>query len=395
MAENLELSGVYSSDEIYQAGDGTQGLLLFDRVQPEIVVSDLRMPVMDGASLIREIRALHANPEIIVVSGETDLDSALELFELRVHEFLRKPFRADEWVILIRKVKENLRVRRENEKIKQQLMRSEKLATMGLLAAGVAHEINNPNTFVKGNLEILMRLASLLESHWKAITHLETDAVKRSQLEKLGQEMKPLISAAVDGSARIKTIISSLLVMARSSHSEKSAVSLEILIQRSLQLCRHRVEQIQVETQFDIKKDATVWVNEQEILQVLMNLISNAADAVQETTTLRGVPGRIRLTVFEPLGHPRSWGIRILDNGPGIPPEVREKIFEPFFTTKSLEKGTGLGLSISLGYVENNQGTLEIESPPEFPVEFHKDSDDASFRTGSAFTIYLPRAERS
>jgi len=232
----------------------------------------------------------------------------------------------------------------EMKKIHAQLFRSEKLASLGKLAAGVAHEINNPLTGVLTNSSLLLE-------------DLDRDDPRREDVEVM-----------VNETIRCREIVKRLLDFAKQTKPQKRLASINTLIETIVLLVRNQASFRNVTIEKHLEADLPdVLVDPDQIQQVFVNIILNAAEAMT-----RGG----KLTI-------RSWAspdgqsvlVSIADTGPGIPEEVRERIFDPFFTTK--EHGTGLGLSISYGIVEQHGGTVSVES---------------AVGKGSTFTIQLPVA---
>jgi two-component system NtrC family sensor kinase len=230
----------------------------------------------------------------------------------------------------------------EMKKINSQLFRSEKLASLGKLAAGVAHEINNPLTGILTNSSLLLE-------------DLENDDPRREDVEVMVRE-----------TIRCREIVKRLLDFARQTKPQKRLANINMLIETIILLVRNQASfrNIIIEKQLS-ERAPEVLVDPDQIQQVFVNIILNAAEAMAKGGTLT-----IRSKVSEDR---RNIVVSFTDTGPGIPESQRERIFDPFYTTK--EHGTGLGLSISYGIVEQHGGTISVES---------------LMGKGSAFTIQLP-----
>jgi len=216
---------------------------------------------------------------------------------------------------------------RELREAQKQLLQSEKLATIGRMAAGLAHELNTPLTYIMGNLELL---------HAHPLT--------ANQEEMLGSIAK--------GADRIKSLTRSLLAFSRVSPEDMTPVDPNGVIERSLELCHYQV----LKSGVHLEKDLTaglppVKVVSNQLEMALINLVVNAVQAME------GTPGG-QLRVTSALRDGRV-EITVADTGPGIPEAVQPTIFEPFFTTKPEGEGTGLGLSTVLMVVERHQGTID------------------------------------
>jgi signal transduction histidine kinase len=232
----------------------------------------------------------------------------------------------------------------------QTLIQSEKLASMGQLAAGVAHEVNNP-------LGIVLMYAHLLLDEFPA------DSKHVADLE-----------AIVEQADRCKRIVANLLNFARQNRVVLVPADLTDLVNTCAKALPppEGVEQTIVHEM----SDPLVEMDRDQVAQVLTNLISNAYAAMETT------PGTLRLRTFE-TG--RRVGFSVSDTGVGIPEENRHKIFEPFFTTKQMGRGTGLGLAVSYGIVKMHSGDICVES----------NADPAAGPTGTTITVKLPRQERA
>lgn len=236
----------------------------------------------------------------------------------------------------------------ERDRMRDQLVQSEKMSALGLLISGVAHEINNPLAGILGFAELSLRR--------------ELHAKVRGYLEKI----------QVQGE-RIRRIVQNLLTFARPHAPERSSVRLNELIGQTLDLRAydHSVSRISVETSLaaDLPKFAG---DPHQLQQVLMNLIINAEQAMKATA------GAGTLKISTRVGSGADIELVVEDDGPGIPPEHLSRLFDPFFTTKAVGEGTGLGLSLVLGIVRDHHGTIRAENRPE---------------GGARFRVTLPLAE--
>jgi two-component system NtrC family sensor kinase len=237
----------------------------------------------------------------------------------------------------------------QKTKIEAQLVHSAKLAAIGEMAAGVAHELNNPMTVIIGTAQMLLK--SLPD---------ESDD-------------KELLGDIVNCGLRCKRIIQNLLIFSRQDQAPVSDTDINAEVQRVLGLIRYQINRSQIRIAADLDPDLPkMSANGPQIQQVLTNFLVNARDA------LKGVDREklIKVHTGTTLRKGQRWVvISVTDNGSGIPPEYLPKIFTPFFTSKEASKGTGLGLSVSLGIAESHQGTIEVESTPG---------------QGSTFSLLLP-----
>ncbi len=262
---------------------------------------------------------------------------------------------------------------------KAQLLHQEKLASIGQLAAGIAHEINNPTGFVKSNLNTL---ANYVEQLTAAVHAYEQLAVKLNSevgtgLDKVRQQfdvsfvlddMPALINESLDGIGRIEDIVASLKSFARPDHDDNREFSINDCIENTLKLVKNEIK-YKAELQLNLGEIPPISGNSGALGQVMLNLVMNAVDAIEDH-------GQIVICTEVDDSNVK---IVVRDSGRGIPQNMITRIFDPFFTTKDVGKGTGLGLAISHGIVKKHGGSLMVRS------------EEGS---GSEFTIALPLSTR-
>jgi len=249
---------------------------------------------------------------------------------------------------------------REKETLNQQMIETGKLATVGELAAGIAHEINNP-------VAIMVEEAGWIEDL------LEEEDFKEG--ENLAEFERALIQIRTQGQ-RCKEITHKLLSFARKTDPRVHAVQLNTLVEEMVSLSAQKAKYANVALETQLAENLpTVNVSESEMQQVFLNLINNATDAMEKTG------GTIRVTTGS---EDDDIIIRVSDNGPGIPKANLDRIFDPFYTTKSVGKGTGLGLSICHGIIKKIGGEIKVESEVDVGTTFivriplgKKDADDS------------------
>jgi PAS domain S-box-containing protein len=237
----------------------------------------------------------------------------------------------------------------ELRRAQSQLQQADKLAAMGQLVSGVAHEINNPAAIISGFAQTLM-------------------------LDDLRPEQREIVEMVRDEAMRIGQITTNLLAFARMSGPERSLVDVNELVRRTHTLRAYHLHTLNVDVQLDLDpSEPRVWANVSELQQMLLNFLINAEQALEGFTGARSIVLRT---------HAEATEVRIecRDSGPGIPAEIRTRIFDPFFTTKPEGVGTGLGLSICYGIVRSHGGRIWVESEPGL---------------GAAFQVVLPLDLRS
>ncbi|MGC9506119.1 PAS domain-containing sensor histidine kinase [Baaleninema sp.] len=274
----------------------------------------------------------------------------------------------------------------ELRQTQMQLVQTEKMSSLGQLIAGVAHEINNPVNFIYGNLvhakeyteDILGLLQLYQDQDDKPSPEIQEEA-EAIDLEFLVDDLPQLLSSMMVGANRIKDIVASLRNFSRMDEAEMSLVDLHEGIDSTLTILQNRIKAKPNRPAVDIIKEYSDLPKVEcfvgQLNQVFMNIISNAVDALEERDRDRSYkeveanPSSIRICTAKHGENAVS--IRIIDNGPGIEPEVRDRLFEPFFTTKPMGKGTGLGLSISYQIItEKHGGTLTCRSVKGEGTEF-------------------------
>ncbi|OLD76687.1 MAG: hypothetical protein AUG87_07685 [Candidatus Rokubacteria bacterium 13_1_20CM_4_70_14] len=335
--------------------DARQALPLYTESRPDLVLLDLAMPHVDGFQILEQIKPLvppKAYLPVLVLTADITMETKRRALESGAKDFLTKPFDQVEVLLRIRNLLEtrllHQELARHNESLEeivrertQQLVQTEKLATMGSLLAGVAHELNNPLTVVIGQ------------------AHLLREGEAGGSLVQRGRK----IHAAADRCVRI---VRNFLALARQHTPERREVRLNDVAREAVELLAYELRTGNVEVVLDVTEDLpTLWADAHRLHQVLVNLIVNAQHAMRGVTSAR----RLTLTTRFDRERDRVW-LEVGDTGSGIPPEIRARIFEPFFTTKPSGQGTGLGLSLCQGIVEEHGGTITVESEPGRGAKF-------------------------
>ncbi|MDZ8190045.1 MAG: PAS domain S-box protein [Nostoc sp. ChiSLP02] len=272
---------------------------------------------------------------------------------------------------------------KELQTTQSQLIQSEKMSSLGQLVAGVAHEINNPANFIYGNLihadnytNELINLLHLYQTHYPNPIPEVQQQIQAIDLEFLIDDLPKLLSSMQVGTERIRKIVASLRTFSRLDEAELKAADIHESIDSTLMILEHRLKTKANNTQIEIIKDygklPLVECYAGQLNQVFMNILTNAIDALEDSL----IEGKLthnnpQIRICTQQLNAKQLVIRIVDNGPGIPEEVRQKLFDPFFTTKPVGKGTGLGLSISYQIItERHSGSLQCISSPNQGAEF-------------------------
>lgn len=266
------------------------------------------------------------------------------------------------------------------EEAQDQLVQSEKMASIGQLAAGVAHEINNPIGFSLSNINTLSEyIDSFIKLDEMVVSNMTNQEVngfftqyksfrEEEDIDFVIGDLKELIDDTVKGLHRVSEIVANLKKVTHASELEMIPGDINEIIEESIKVVWNELK-YNMEVVKEFTEIPLVPCHQGEIHQVLMNLFLNASHACEDKGKLI-----IKTSTKEEQG--QQWAvIDIVDNGQGMPREVRKKIFDPFFTTKPVGVGTGLGLSVSFGIIEKHQGTIKVSSEEG---------------KGTIFTICLP-----
>jgi len=372
--------------QVRPAPGGRMALRAAQTRPPDLVLLDINMPEMDGFEVCRRLKEdtrLESIP-ILFISALTDTDDKMKAFAAGGLDYITKPFQAEE---VLARVSTHLQNRRyqvsliekstslekaldELQATQDRLVQTEKMAALGILTAGIAHEINNPVNFIKTSITALsrdMEDVHRLIAGFSEFSHACGDNTLKERLtaimtevdyDLLVDELPRLVEHITLGVERTVEIINSLRIYARPDGGEKIPVKLRELIPTALVLLKNRYkDRVAVETNFaDLP---AVPAQPGRLLQVLNNVIANAIDAVTQDPQ----PATPTVTIHtrrEKRDGLEYAAIRVADNGPGISDEAARKIFDPFFTTKEIGRGTGLGMSISYGIVRDHDGLIEV-----------------------------------
>jgi signal transduction histidine kinase len=347
--------------------------------KPDLILLDLMMPVMDGWQFRV---AQKDDPELATIPVlALSADSTAKAAAIDAEAYLKKPVDYDTLIATI----DRLLVESEHRELQARLAQTDRLTSLGTLAVGVAHEINNPLAYVLLNLgyvaEELPRLLAARfvdddgagdTSYLSSMT--ATDYGGSAHPAARVKEVLVALDHARDGAERIRNTVRSLQTFSRPENESRIPLQLATLLDATLPMVaneiRHRARLVK-----DYGPVPDVVANEARLGQVILNLLLNAVQALPEE---RSESNEIHLVLRSPS--PDRVLVEVRDNGVGIPPQVRGRIFEPFFTTKPVGIGTGLGLTICHGIVTSLSGTLTFES------EVGK---------GTTFRVELPAAVRT
>ena len=396
-AEHLRLLLEAEGYRVEVVANGREGLERVQSAPPDLIISDIVMPEMDGYAFCRAVKSAERTrrtPFVLLTERNTPADFIKGL-QYGADNFITKPFEDGYLRERVRRIFENLELRRQGRldveitlhaggreltintdkqqmiellfatledlvrmngrlaeaqriveeyahdleaKVRErteQLLQTEKLAAMGSLLAGVAHELNNPMSVVLGRAALLAEQLA-------------------------GSPLQPRAEKIAQAAERCARIVKNFLALARQRSPERQAVQLNQIIQEAVELVAYPLRVDDVEVRLELAPNLPVlWADPHQLHQVLVNLVTNAHHAMREAP----LPRRLTLATWaDPAGG--RVVLRMADTGPGIPAEIQPRIFEPFFTTKPPGQGTGLGLSLCQSTIEAHGGSIGVESSP-------------------------------
>lgn len=365
--------------EVTVAEDGEAGLLLTHQLMPDLIVCDWMMPKLDGLALCQKLKA---DPNLatiffILVTARELVDDRVKGLDAGADDFLAKPIELQE---LLARVRAGLRLQSLTQALKHsnhhlnqamqqlrqtqaRLVQTEKMSGLRQMVAGIAHEFNNPITFIYSNLlfaqsytQEILELLHLYQQEQSKPSPKVAEKLAEIDLDFLMVDLPKLFDSMKTGAERIRQTVQSLRNFSRLDEAELKLVNLHEGIDSALLTLQHRLQH-NAYTQIEILKDygklPLVECYARELNQVFLHILNNAIDAIEQNSPPRS--GQIIVTT-KVCGN--RVVIQIGDNGIGIPEQIRTQIFDPFFTTKSVGKGTGLGLSISYQIVVQQHGGL-------------------------------------
>ncbi|BAY09852.1 sensor histidine kinase [Calothrix sp. NIES-2098] len=384
-----------SSFEVWAARSGEKAIQRLDNDRlPDLILLDVMMPGMDGFETCKYLKSDPRFQDIPIVFMTALSDTADKVKGLRLGavDYITKPFQYEE--VLVR-IEHQLQLRNltktliaKNAELQQtqtQLIQAEKVATLGHLAAGIAHEVNNPINFIAGNLNFIEQyvgeVVDLLQLYQKYLPNPPVEiqnAIQTKDINFLLNDLSKIIQSMQSGTDRVTEIVSSLNNFSRHREAGKKLANLHEGLESTLLILGHRFKPNAYRPAIQIIKEygelPPIECYPGELNQVFMNLICNAIDAIEDIQKNQNFeevsrnPGVIRIKT-EAIAERVI--LRIADNGSGIHEAEITNIFDAFYTTKPIGKGTGLGLSIAYQIVVNNhRGQLTCHSKLGSGTEF-------------------------
>jgi signal transduction histidine kinase len=343
--------GISLSDsgyKVFTAKGGEEALDMFRKIRPPIVLTDIKMPGMDGIDLLQRIKDESPDTEVIMITGHGDMELAIQSLKFDATDFITKPINEDILEIALKRANEKItlkaRIKEHTENLEQlvrektkKLVEAERLAAVGQTVAGLAHAIKNITGGLTGGTFVLdkgfqLNNKNYLRQGWDLLKG-NVDRLKSMALDLLNyaKEREPDYQLC-DPNRPAQEVIDLMLPRAR-----ENDVSLEI------------------ESDMDLPQ---IWLDPEGIHRCLLNLVTNAIDACINIDCTQK-QGKVLLRILKTKG----WAVafQVDDNGCGMDEETKEKIFQRFFTTKG-SRGTGLGLMITKKIIDEHEGAIDFES---------------------------------
>ncbi|NQT56900.1 MAG: response regulator [Desulfobacteraceae bacterium] len=357
--EMLEISLVSEGYDVFTAESGKAGLETFGKEKPKLVLTDIKMPGMDGIEVLKKIKEKDSEAEVIVITGHGDMDSAIAALRCGASDFLTKPIRDEALMLTLERAKQKISMAqqlkdyaenleqtvekrtRELRKAQEDLVKSERLATIGETVAGVAHYIKNILNGLRGGM---YKVNSAMAKHKPEQMKDGWDMVQRN-IEKVSQLVLDLLSYSKERSPEEKTcspnqIVAEVVELLKQKADENS-IKLNVLFDPNIK-----------EADFDPKG----------IHDALLNLVSNAIDAcIYDKNTSKSWEVTVKTGTETTDSGIEKILFEVSDNGCGMNPEIRSKVFTRFFSTKE-GQGTGLGLLITQKIIQEHGGKITMVS---------------------------------
>lgn len=344
------------------AVNGEEGLTLFERERPSVIVTDIRMPGLDGIGVLKAVKERTDEAEVVVITGHGEMELAIQALKLQASDFINKPISNDAILLAVERALDRVAVRRrlkqytgdlerQVEEATRRLIQNERMAAMGETVAGMAHAVKNILGGLTGGAFVVDKGLEL----------------GRDDLVRQGWDM---VQRNV---SRIRELVMDLLTYAKDREPELETCDPNEIISEVVELMSPVAGQYGVDLVMEPGLGVSPWPLDRKWIQrCLANLISNAIDACSEPFGLKR-PGRVTVGCQELPGGRLC--LQVSDNGCGMDEEIRGKIFTSFFSTKG-SRGTGLGLMLTQKMVHEHGGTVEVES---------------QVGSGSTFRVILPR----
>lgn len=355
---------------VFKADNADKALSLLHENNVDLVLSDYDMPGKTGLELFAIMDEKYPTIGKVLVTAFSDAQVVVDAINSgSVEKCIGKPWNNEKHLPII----QDLLISHERKMLEAQMIQNSKLASLGELAAGIVHEINNPLAFVDNNLTNLIKFSNKLINLFDGYDQLDMPEATRQEIIKRKEEINynylrtritEMVEKSKDGVDRMKKIVADMKTISRQADSKFEEADIKDALNSTLNLMVYEYK-----NRIEIKKDygtvPPVKCNIAKLSQVFINLLANACHAIKEKGEI-GIKTRLEGNMVL---------ISISDTGEGIPENARNKIFDSFFTTKEVGKGTGLGLSISKRIINEHKGEITINS---------------TVGEGTTFTVKIP-----
>ncbi len=336
---------------LYFFDNGADAVRFIHEALPDVVITDISMPGMNGIEVLRKIKEIDESIQVVMLTGYASVESARASMRYGAYDYLVKPYDIDK---LIDVIKSGVKYRRQiledkmnidkikklNEEMEREMIKSRKLAYSGQLSAGIIHEVSNPLSAIEGYLHIIEHKIS------------DKDKLEGEELAFL----KKYISITHNQLKRSIRIIRNHLDFLKVS-GEETLVDLNECVEEIVTLLKYQKITLNIEIKCDYGEIPKIRANPDHFQQIFMNMLYNAIHAIENKGVII-----VRTEVVKGENGKRFISVSFIDNGKGIPADKIEHIFEPFYTTKSKGKGTGLGMAISYEIIKKYGGDIIVKS---------------------------------
>jgi signal transduction histidine kinase len=382
---------------VRKAINGQMALKAIAALTPDLILLDVNMPDLNGYEVCRSLKenALTNAVPVIFLSAGNDVIDKVKAFQVGGVDYITKPFNLEEVLIRIQTqltiqnlqnklAERNIQLEQALDRLKDTqvgIVQREKMATLSKVVAGVAHEVNNPLSFILGNIapaqeyvNHLLTVFKLYQQECPEVPPSVTNYLKEVDLDFLTSDLNSLINSIKNGAERIRTVILALRIFARLDESGIKQIDIHECIDSTLLLLKYRLESNANQPGIKIVKNygklPLVTGHADQMNQVFFNLLVNAIDAIKVRVAKQDSSFEPYIAITTQLVDQNTVSIRIKDNGIGVAAENQSQLFEPFYTTKPAGKGIGLGLTASQKIIEEmHGGSLMLCSVPDEGAE--------------------------
>ncbi|MGB3239987.1 MAG: response regulator [Geitlerinemataceae cyanobacterium] len=402
-ADNIRFLSTMLLEQGYnvrKAINGQMALTAVQTVLPDLILLDINMPGMNGYEVCEKLKSddRTCSVPVIFLSALDDVEDKVKAFQVGGSDYISKPFQFAEILarvehqLALQSLQQQLHSKNiqlqdtlvELQKTQAQLIQQEKALAIGQIVAGIAHEINNPISFIYSNItparEYITDLLSLIELYQKQYPH-PSERIKNKihdiDLDFLATDLENLLNSMKVGADRVRAIVLGLRIFSRLDEADFKIIDVHEAIDSVLIVLQHRLDSKNGTSAIELVKNygniPKIACYARQINQVLFNILHNAIDVLENSfdRDLTSVNENPTIWISTNVIQNEMVSIRIKDNGTGISEEVKNRIFDPFFTTKPVGEGRGLGLSSSYQIiVEQHEGKLSCDSVPGRGTEF-------------------------